>query len=157
MTPNDLYICSRSKIPTCMTYIHSQGPNFRSFCSMMSHFELRTNFRKVLRITPNKLNWYVQGQKYQQACYIHTRGPNFRSFHSMMSRFWITAQFSEKCTNWPWHVQDQRYTYAYDMHLFFMRFFSVSLYDYTPHFRRAHLITQIVLTCSRPKIPIWML
>ncbi len=30
-----------------------------------------------------------------------TSGPKFRPFRTTMSRFWVTAQLSQKCTEWP--------------------------------------------------------
>ncbi len=90
---------SRSKLPTRMLHT-PRGPNFREFCSMMSHFlSYSPIFRKVHQNA--KWPWHIQGQKYQHACYTHTRGPNFRPFRSTMSRFWVMVQFSEKCTEWP--------------------------------------------------------
>ncbi len=89
--PRKTLTCSRSKVHICMLHV-SQVPKFSS---------VSLNFRKLHRMTPNNLNWYVQGQKYQHACYIYTRGPNFYSFHSTMSHFRATAQFSERCTKWP--------------------------------------------------------
>ena len=73
---------------------------FVCFALRWAVFELRPNFRKSAPNDP-KWPWHVQGQIYQHACYIHPRGPNFRPFRSTMSRFWVTAQFLEKCTEWP--------------------------------------------------------
>ena len=88
--------CSRSKIPTYTP----EAQIFVRFALWWAVFELRPNFWKS---APNdsKSPWHVHGHKYQHACYIHIRDPNFRLFHFMMSHFSVTAQFWEKCTEWP--------------------------------------------------------
>ena len=127
----------------------------------MSHFWVTAQFLEKCTKRP-QMTWHVQGQKYQHACYIHPPTPrpkfssvslydnfrkrtewpqmtltcsrskiptcmtcmlhtpwmpNFHLFRSTMSCFRVTAQFWEKCTEWP----------------------------------------QMILTCSRSKIPTWML
>ncbi len=77
-----------------------EGQIFVLFAIWWAIFELQANFQKSAWNDP-KWSWHVQGQQNQHAYYIHPRGPNFRPFRSMINRFWVTAQFSEKCTEWP--------------------------------------------------------
>ncbi len=97
--PQMTLTCSRSKYQHAC-YIHPEAQIFVRLALRWALFELRPNFGKSAQNDP-KWPWHVQGQKYKHVCYIHAWGPNFRPFRSTMSPFWGTAQFSEKCTEWP--------------------------------------------------------
>ncbi len=99
MTPNhlDMFKVKNAKMNATCTL---EALSFVRFAVRWAIFELRPNFRKSALDDP-KWPWHVQGQKWKHTCYIHQQGPNLRLFRSRMSSFCITAQFLEKCTQWP--------------------------------------------------------
>ncbi len=62
---------------------------------------------------------------------MHPRDPTFRPIGSMMSRFWVTAQFWEKCTEWPQNDLDMfkvKDIYMHNIYIHEAQIF-VSFYD----------------------------
>ncbi len=84
--------------PAC--YIYPPRPKVSSFSFYDEQFfSYSPIFGKGHWMTPNGLDMFkVRNTNMHDA---YTPGPNFRVFRSMMSRFWVTAQFSERCTEWP--------------------------------------------------------
>ncbi len=98
--PQMTLTCSRSKIPTCM--LHTPlGPKF-SFVYLYNEPFLSYGpiFGKVHRTTPNDFNMFKVKNTNMHVTYT----PETQIFLCFVLRwvvFLVTAQFSEKCTEWP--------------------------------------------------------
>ena len=132
---------------------------------MTLFFELWPNFKSASNDPKWPSSWYVEGQKYQDACYIHPLGPNFCPFLCTMNHFWVTGQFLEKCTEWPqmpWHGQGKKYQHACYIHPWRPNFrplrSMMSRFWVTAQFlEKCTKWPQMTLTCSRSKTPTCML
>ncbi len=121
--PQMTLTCSRSKLLICMHAIYPRSSNCRPFRSTMHRCQVTSQFRETCTELPPKWPWLdmFKIKNTKDACYTHTRGPNwFSSISLYVEPFLRYAPFSRKVhrmtSKWPWHVQGQRYTYAYNLH-----------------------------------------
>ena len=96
-----------------------RGPYFHPLFTLQCVIlELRPNFGKVHQITPNDLDMFKVKTTNRHATYT-PKAQIFIYFSLQGAIFWVTAQFSEKYTEWPQMTLTcprSKHQYAYYIH-----------------------------------------
>ncbi len=110
----------------------------------------------VHQMTPNNLDM-LKVKSTQYACYIHPWGLNFRPFILCWAVFDLSFVWKSTPNDPKWHVQGQKYQYAYNIHPrgpTFRQFRSTMSHFWVTAqcCEKCTALPQMTLTCLRSKV-----